>query len=43
MSVDDEAPEVKLTIELKCPECGTPWESFAAINAPLKKPKLLIL
>jgi len=35
-------PEVKLSVDLICPICDTPWESYAGLRAPLKKPKLIL-
>jgi hypothetical protein len=36
------SPEAKITFDLICPSCGKAWESFAAINAPMKKPRLIV-
>ena len=36
-------PECKLTIDLKCPLCGAPWESSAALLYAPKAPKPRII
>jgi hypothetical protein len=30
------------SVDMLCPTCGTPWESYAGINAPPKKPRLIV-
>ena len=44
VDMDDDAIEhsLHLSLDLICPLCSIPWESYAAINAPLKKPRLII-
>ena len=39
---DDETPEVKVTLELLCAKCHSPWESFAGLAYEPKRPKLII-
>jgi hypothetical protein len=39
---DDEEPSLKLTVDIICPKCETPWESFAGLLAEPKRPRLVV-
>jgi hypothetical protein len=38
---DDESPQVKVSVDLLCPHCATPWESFAGLAYLPKKPSVI--
>jgi len=36
---DDPTPEIHLSLDMICPKCSKPWESFAGLQYLPKKPK----
>ena len=39
---DDPEPEVKLSVDILCPVCKTPWEGFAGLAFAPKSPRRII-
>ena len=40
--MDAPNPELYISLDLLCPKCDTPWESYAGLKSPVKKPKLIL-